>query len=132
MYFKNGLYTWQCFVFLIMVAPAAANTNSAPIKEVTEYVKIPIEAHPSAWISSDGWHANADALINAIAAADSHGLNPDSYQLNSLEQALNSFVDNSEKSGTYISDSNLQQRIELEKKFSQAFAQFTRDLGRGW
>jgi len=107
------------------------NTNTASVKDVVEYVEIQTEAQTSAWINFDGLRANADALINAIAAADSHGLNSDSYQLNSLEQAIQSFVDNSEKSGTYISESNLHQRAELEKSLNQAFTQLARDLGKG-
>ncbi len=133
MHFKNKLFTWQCFVYLIMVAPAAANININTVQKNNgfEYVEIQTEANPSAWVTFAGLHPNADALINAIAASDIHGLNIDRYQLKSLEHELELFVDNSEQSGKYISESNAQQRMRLEQSLNQAFALFSSDLGRG-
>jgi len=76
-------------------------------------------------------HPNTDVLVNAIAASGSHGLNSEQYQLESLEQELESFVENSEISGSYVSAANAEQRLKLEQSLNQAFTLFSRDIGRG-
>ena len=133
MHLKNKFVARHCCVFLVMVAPAAANINinAAPVNNNTASVKIHTETDNSAWVTFAGLHHNADALINAIATADSHGLNIDRYQLRSLEKELESYVDNSEQSRAYNAKPNTQQRNRLEKSLDQAFTRFSRDLGRG-
>jgi len=78
-----------------------------------------------------GLHPNTDVLVNAIANSEMHGLNADNYQISSLEQELESFVTNSELSGSYHSVENARQRKNLEKRLNIAFTQFSRDLGQG-
>jgi len=133
MYFKNNLFTRQCLALLVMVAPATAiaNTNTSLFSERIEHVGAQLKAVTTAWVTHAGLHPNADALVNAIAASEKHGLNAQRYQLRSLEQELESFVEKSELTGSYNSESNAQLRVNLENRLNHTFAQFSSDLGRG-
>jgi len=88
MYFKNKLFTRQCLALVIMVAPtvAHANTNSTPVNGVAEQFQTQSNSETSAWVTYAGLHPNTDTLINAIAASESHGLNADSYALETLQE----------------------------------------------
>jgi len=133
MYFKNKLFNRQCLLYMVMLAPAAAtaNTSTPTVDNRVEYVEILSNAESGAWVTQVGLHPNTDVLINAIARSESHGLNAERYQLTSLEQELESFVENSEISGSYTSATHAQQRIKLEQSLNQAFTLFSRDIGRG-
>jgi len=80
-----------------MVAPASvnSNTNTATHSDGVEQFTTQYESNAGAWVTYAGLNPNTDVLVNAIAASESHGLNTERYQLRSLEQELESFVDNS-------------------------------------
>lgn len=123
---------------LIMVAPAGANTigssTQLSLAELTtsdsSYNTLQAQKS-SAWISASGLENNTSALLKAIADAEAHGLDPSKYNLNSLEQDLDSFVTNSENNGAYISKDNISERQSFEKKLNNSFVQLANDLGRG-
>jgi len=117
----------------MMVAPATANsnTNPTPVSANVDYVNVQTKGYSGAWVTFAGLHPNTDALLNAIIASESHGLNPQRYQLSILEQEIESFVDISEQSDSYSSESNAQQRIQLENRLDNVFTQFAQDLGSG-
>lgn len=117
---------------LMMVAPVLANTeliDSEKYGTLTDTDSTG-EFH-SAWITTNGLSANTDVLINAVNASMSHGLNPESYKISSVEQAVNTFVTNSEKSGVYISTANAQDRNSIETKLDRLFITFVTHLGQG-
>ena len=117
----------------MMVAPAAPYTNvNAATTDITPDASFVEDQDDSgAWVTFSGLNPNTDVLVNAIADAEAHGLNPDSYELSSLEQELESFVTNSEYSTKTNADALAQQRKSLELRLDKKFARFARDLGRG-
>lgn len=114
----------------MMVAPASAYTN---FNNHQNSLGITLKSTSSAspWITVNGMHPNTDALVTAISNAAVHGLNPDSYQLSSLEQEIEIFVEKSEHLGVYISADSATQRASLEKRLYKAFSNYAADLGRG-
>ncbi len=115
----------------MMVAPAPAYTNLNAIDITLDANEADAQSKSGAWVTYAGLHPNTDTLINAIGDSEAHGLNPQSYQLSSLEQELETFVTNSEQLGSYNSDSNAAQRKSLEQRLDKVFAQFAHDLGKG-
>lgn len=133
MYFKIKLFTGQCLAALLTVVPAAvnSNTNTRALDDVGEQVSSQFKNHASAWVTSAGLHPNTDVLVNAIAASESHGLSGERYQLNRLQQVIESFVENSEQSDSYNYVSDTPLRTQLEQNLNTVFASFARDLGSG-
>lgn len=133
MFIKNKNNTAYLLAALMMVAPATAytNLNASDINKPTGLASAQAVRQNSVWFSDAGISENTKILVSAISDAAAHGLNPNSYGLNSLEQELGSFVTKSENSGSYISDSNAQERKQLEKQLYSALAKLSKDLGKG-
>lgn len=133
MIFKYKITTTHLIAALMMVAPATAytNLNATDINKTHQSTIEQAELSNSVWFSDSGISDNTKILVSAISDAAAHGLNPNTYNATSLEQQLNLFVTNSEQSGNYLSDSNAEQRQELEKSLYKALAKFANDLGKG-
>jgi len=132
--FTFKLSTKQFLLLLLMVVPATAYTNinaSLSNSGKSTAANEVIYDHASTWITQDGLHHNTSALINAINDADAHGLNPASYHITSLEQAVESFVKKSEKSGAYITAANEVHKLRLDGQLQAAFVHLASDLGKG-
>lgn len=133
MYFKNKNNPAQLLAALLMVAPATAYTNikATDLTGSSNSSLAQVESQQNVWFSGSGVHNNTHDLIAAISDSAAHGLNPDAYQLQILVQELKTFVTNSESLGSYVSNSNQEERKQLEKRLVGSFNQLARDLGRG-
>ncbi len=107
------------------------NLNAASANTADMSAALTEKKPTGAWITHAGLHHNADALVNAIANSESHGLNPDSYELDILEHELESFVVKSENFDDPNSESLKKDRKSLSKRLDKTFVRFARDLGRG-
>lgn len=120
-----------------MVAPATAYTNLNANQNIDADDSIfdqnPVSetAGANVWFSEFRVNKNTHALLNTITDAALHGLNPASYGVDSLEQELDSYVTNSEKLGSYTSESNRAERENLERKLISVFTRFAQDMGKG-
>lgn len=132
-YRKNKSLATLCIATIMMVAPATAytNLNNNENSLGTTLNSAEATAPVGAWVTTRGLHPNTDTLITAISDASKHGLNPDYYQLSSLEQDLEKFVEKSEHLGEYITDDSASARKSLEKRLYKAFSLYVTDLGRG-
>lgn len=133
MYLSIKIFTTRLLVTLMMVAPAVVYTdiNAATITYGSDVSTNQVQTTSSAWITYAGLHHNTDALVNAIANSSVHGLNPDAYDITSLEQELESFVAKSETLEDMRSETLADELKRLEKRLDNTFSQFATDLGRG-
>lgn len=137
MYFKNSTTAAHLLAAVIMVAPATAYTNLNANSSIGLYSPNITQKTAqkttvgSVWFSEFRTNRNTHALLNTIADAELHGLNPITYGSDSLEQELKTYVTNSEKLGSYTSESNSDERKSLESKLFSAFKQFAQDMGQG-
>ncbi len=85
----------------------------------------------SMWFAPDQTQNNTRELISALTDATAHGLNPESYDVSSLQNQIEQFVTLREHSDSLLSDSLQQQRLALEKQLNKAFTRLLSDLGSG-
>jgi len=84
------------------------------------------------WLDEFGISTNAQQLIDHIADSRAHGLNPEAYNFDKLEQLSGSLrVNLSSAVPGNTNTSTIKLRSAVKKEFSYSFALFSTHIGRG-
>ena len=86
-------------------------------------------AEHGVWLGAVGPSAQASRLLERIADAGSHGLDPARYDLDGLREGIARVFDGTSPSGATDLDSPA--RAALAYRFGRAFTRLANDLGRG-